>query len=118
MTALARMPIRFCALHEEEMVDPGERGCLGEEMSPCRGPEGVYVPAEDLSVAEARIVLLQLQVDRIQHTLAEIQGRAWWENLIDPQWAARMARARLKTEALFTALASPRNQDTKEGTHA
>jgi hypothetical protein len=51
MSLIERKPIRFCARHEEEMVDPGERDCLGAEMSPCEGEEVEYVPAEQLQGA-------------------------------------------------------------------
>jgi hypothetical protein len=47
MSLIERKPIRFCARHEEEMVDPGERDCLGAEMSPCEGEEVEYVPASN-----------------------------------------------------------------------
>lgn len=38
------------------------------------------------------------QVERMRYTLDEITQRDWWENALDPQWAAKLARARLAHE--------------------
>lgn len=76
----------------------------------------LYVKAEDHASEIERLTRernrAQMRAERVESTLAEIQSRAWWENALDPQWAARLALARLKSETTFAALelagASPR----------
>ena len=61
--------------------------------------ERLEAHAEDLALGlasvEAEVERLQARVRELEAALREIRDQEWTENVLDPQWAARIATAAL-----------------------
>ena len=58
-------------------------------------PDGADAATRLIPALEAEVVRLQARERELEAALREIRDQEWTENVLDPQWAARIAQAAL-----------------------
>ena len=70
-----------------------------------RNPDGEEA-ADRIEALEAEVARLQARERELEAALREIRDQEWTENVLDPQWAARIATAALAAVSAETEDAS------------